>query len=121
MGERTTQPFALHVLDMLGPIKGSFVIAVAAGTGGLAVVAATDRDAQVLATDLNPAMIERTQERLRPFSLCQAEIMDFQSLTVADATADIAMSSFSVLAYQHAARGREISSHRIEGWASSGA
>jgi ubiquinone/menaquinone biosynthesis C-methylase UbiE len=91
---------------MLGPIKGSFVIDVAAGTGGLAVAA--DRGAQVLATDLNPAMIERTQERLRPFRLCQAEIMDFQSLTVADATADIAVSNFGMLAYPTWRRLRQI-------------
>lgn len=98
MGERTTQPFAIQVLDRLMPLKGSLVIDVAAGTGGLAVAAA-ERGANVLATDINPAMIERTRQRLQPFTSCSAGLMDFRSLTADDATFDTAISNFGVLAY----------------------
>jgi len=75
MGERTTQPFAVQVLDGLGSISGMSIIDVAAGTGGLALVAAK-RGAHVVATDLNPAMVDRAKERLRPFEKCRAQIMD---------------------------------------------
>lgn len=98
MGERTTQPFSLRLLDRLEPIEGVRLIDIAAGTGGLALTAA-ERGAHVLATDINPAMIERTAERLRPFSLCRAEVMDFHALAASDATFDIAVSNFGILAY----------------------
>lgn len=98
IGERATQPFALRLLEGLTPIEGKALIDIAAGTGGLAVAAA-ERGAHVLATDVNPAMIERTRERLRPFSLCRAEVMDFHALAVNDAGFDIAVSNFGILAY----------------------
>ncbi len=98
MGERTTQPFALQILDGLSAVDGLSMIDVAAGTGGLAVVAA-ERGARVLATDVSPAMVERTSERLRPFNSCRAEVMDFRALDVPDASFDIALSNFGVLAY----------------------
>lgn len=98
MGERTTQPFALQVLDRLMPLEGLSIIDIAAGTGGLAVAAA-ERGAKVLAVDINAAMIERTQQRLQPFGSCRAEIMDFRRLTAADGAFDIAVSSFGILAY----------------------
>jgi len=98
MGERTTQPFAVQVLDGLGSISGMSIIDVAAGTGGLALVAAK-RGAHVVATDLNPAMVDRAKERLRPFEKCRAQIMDFQELAIADSSVDIAISIFGVLAF----------------------
>lgn len=98
MGERTTQPFALRLLERLAPIKGEALIDIAAGTGGFAVTAA-ERGAHVLATDINPTMIERTAERLHPFSLCRAEVMDFHALAVNDASFNIAVSNFGILAY----------------------
>ena len=98
MGERTTQPFALQVLDELDPLAGRSIIDVAAGTGGLAVVA-SERGASVLAIDLMPAMVERTGERLKAFGNSRAEIMDFLALQVADASFDAAISNFGILAY----------------------
>lgn len=98
LGERTTQPFALRLLEGLAPIDGKTLIDIAAGTGGLAVTAA-ERGARVLATDVNPAMIERTRDRLSSLSLCRAEVMDFHALSVSDASFDIAVSNFGILAY----------------------
>lgn len=98
MGERTTQPFAVQILDSLGPIDGATVIDIAAGSGGLAVAAA-ERGAYVTATDINPAMVARAEERLRPFERCSARIEDFRALTSADAIFDVAISIFGVLAY----------------------
>lgn len=106
MGERATQPFALNILDQLAPIESLSLIDVAAGTGGLAAVAA-ERGAAVLATDISPAMVDRAGERLRPFSSCRSEVMDFRSLAVADDTFDIATSIFGVLAFSDFQRGLE--------------
>jgi len=100
MGERTTQPFAVQVLEGLGSINGMSLIDVAAGTGGLALVAAK-RGAHVVATDLNAAMVDRTKERLRPFEKCRAQIMDFQALAIADSSVDVALSIFGVLAFSN--------------------
>ncbi|MGO7815432.1 class I SAM-dependent methyltransferase, partial [Rhizobium ruizarguesonis] len=76
MGERTTQPFAFQLLDELEPLADLSVIDVCAGTGGLAEVA-SERGSSVLAVDLAPAMIERTEERLQKFPLSSAGIMNF--------------------------------------------
>lgn len=100
MGERTTQPFALQVLDGLGPIAGRSVIDIAAGTGGLAVAAA-ERGAVVTATDIHPAMVQRAAERLRSFPGCHAQAEDCRALTMTDAQFDIAISIFGVLAFAH--------------------
>ncbi|MGO4116778.1 class I SAM-dependent methyltransferase [Rhizobium ruizarguesonis] len=98
MGERTTQPFALQLLDELEPLADLSVIDVGAGTGGLAEVA-SERGASVLAVDLAPAMIERTEERLQKFPRSSAGIMNFLALDIADGIYDVAISNFGILAY----------------------
>ena len=67
MRERAAQPFAIHLLDRLMPLDDLSVIDVAAGTGGLAVVAAMD-GARVMATVVSPAMNSCGAERLHPFT-----------------------------------------------------
>lgn len=98
MGERTTQPFALRVLDELGAIANRSVIDIAAGTGGLAVAAA-ERGAFVTATDVSAAMVKRAAERLLPFQGSRAQIEDFRALTIPDAQFDVSISIFGVLAF----------------------
>ncbi len=98
MGERTTQPFAVQLLDRLMPLDNLSVIDVAAGTGGLAVAAA-DRGARVTATDINSDMVVRSAERLQPFKGARAEVMDFRALSAADASYDVAISHFGILAF----------------------
>jgi ubiquinone/menaquinone biosynthesis C-methylase UbiE len=98
MGERATQPFAIQLLDRLMPLDGLAMIDVAAGTGGLAVAAA-ERGVRVTATDISPDMVERSAERLRLFENAHAEVMDFRSLSAADASYDVAISHFGILAF----------------------
>ncbi|MGO7042266.1 class I SAM-dependent methyltransferase [Rhizobium acaciae] len=98
MGERTTQPFALQLLDQLEPLANLSVVDVAAGTGGLAV-AASERGASVLAVDFAPAMVERAEERLQQFHRSTAKVMDFIALDIADGSQDVAISNFGILAY----------------------
>jgi ubiquinone/menaquinone biosynthesis C-methylase UbiE len=98
MGERATQPFAIQLLDDLMPLDGMAMIDVAAGTGGLAVAAA-ERGAEVTATDISTDMVARSAERLRSFKNARAEVMDFRSLDTADASYDVAISHFGILAF----------------------
>jgi ubiquinone/menaquinone biosynthesis C-methylase UbiE len=98
MGERTTQPYALQLLDKFATVDGLSLLDVAAGTGGMAVAAA-ERGARAVAIDLNPAMISRTRERLAPFKQCRADVMDFRKLAFAPASFDITLSIFGVLAF----------------------
>lgn len=98
MGERTTQPFAIQLLDDMMPLNDLNIIDVAAGTGGLAVAAA-ERGARITATDISPDMVTRSVERLRSFESARAEVMDFRSLGASDAIYDIAISHFGILAF----------------------
>lgn len=98
VGERATQPFATTALNGFMPIDGLSLLDVGAGTGGLAVAAAS-RGAHVTAIDINTTMILRCQERLKSFDLCSAEVMDFCELKFAASAFDIAVSNFGILAY----------------------
>jgi SAM-dependent methyltransferase len=100
MGERTTQPFAVHLLDRLCPLDGFAVLDVAAGTGGLAVAAA-NRGARITATDVSTDMVARCAERLRGFAHADAAIMDFRALAAADGEYDVAISNFGILAFAY--------------------
>lgn len=103
-GERLTQPINLQILDRIGPLSSKRLIDVAAGTGGIAYAAA-ERGACVLATDFSPAMVARTAERLAAFEGCKAQQMHFEHLDVEDATFEIAISMFGLLAYSSWAKG----------------
>lgn len=98
MGERTTQPFALRLLDHLCPVEGHSIVDVGAGTGGLALATA-QQGASVLATDINPLMVQRATDRLKPFASSSAAVMDLQSLALDDGSFDIGISNFGLLAY----------------------
>ena len=110
-GERLTQPMGLKVLALLGSLPDKRLLDVAAGTGGLALVAA-ERGAHVLATDFNLAMVARAAERLAPFENCAAQQMNFEHLSAEDAAYDAAISVFGLLGYATWARGLQ-ELHRV--------
>ena len=68
-----------------GPLDGALVVEVGAGTG-IATRGLRERDAQVLALDTGPAMLQRLRERLpdQPAALARAE-----ALPVRDGAADL--------------------------------
>lgn len=74
-------------------LAGTRFLDVAAGSGALAIPAAR-RGAEVLATDISPAMIERVRARARDEGLANldARIMDGHALELDDDTFDVAAS-----------------------------
>jgi ubiquinone/menaquinone biosynthesis C-methylase UbiE len=77
---------------------GERFLDVAAGTGGLSLPAAR-LGAQVLATDLSPAMIERFEARVREEGLSSARgrVMDCHALDLPDDSFDVTGSQFGVM------------------------
>lgn len=93
-------------LHRAGLEPGMRVLDVAAGSGALSLPAAR-RGAEVLATDIAPAMIERLNERAREEGLADLEgrVMDGHALDLEDDTVDIAASQFGVMLFPDLARG----------------
>ena len=79
---------------------------VAAGSGALSIPAART-GAEVLATDVSPAMIERLERRASDEGLSnlEARVMDGQALELADDTFDVAASQFGVMLFPDLPRG----------------
>jgi ubiquinone/menaquinone biosynthesis C-methylase UbiE len=81
---------------MVGGIRpGMSVVDIASGPGGLSVSAA-EAGAQVLATDISEAMVERVAQRLQPYPNCTARVMDAHELPLQDGSFDAAFSLFGV-------------------------
>lgn len=82
------------------------VLDVAAGSGGLSIPAAR-AGAQVLATDISPAMVERLETRAREEGLSNlaARVMDGHALDLEDDTFDVAASQFGVMLFPDLPRG----------------
>ncbi|MBB3166283.1 SAM-dependent methyltransferase [Rhizobium laguerreae] len=94
-----TLPIGLSALDFINIASGYTLIDAGAGTGALAMRAA-ERGARVLATDIEPKMVERAAERLRQHATSEARVEDFNSLQVPDASFDAAVSIVGVLAFE---------------------
>jgi len=90
-------PLAEEALDRVGLRPGLRLLDVAAGTGALSIPAAR-LGAQVVATDISPAMIERLQARARAEGLANVEgrVMDAHALEFDDDTFDVVASQAGV-------------------------
>jgi cyclopropane fatty-acyl-phospholipid synthase-like methyltransferase len=98
LAEPITSGIGLQVLDLLNLRSGQRMIDVAAGPGASAVTAA-ERGIHVLATDVAPAMVARAAERLRPYPNSDVRTMSCDALDAPDASFDVAISLFGVLAF----------------------
>ena len=89
---------AEEALRLVSVREGMRVLDVAAGTGALSLPAAR-LGAQVTATDISPAMIERLKARARQAGLnnLEAYVMDGQALDLEDGSFDIAASQYGVM------------------------
>lgn len=94
---------ALRLVDVG---SGTRFLDVAAGSGALSIPAAR-LGAQVLATDISPAMIERLQARARDAGLSNLEgrVMDGHALELVDDTFDVSGSVNGVSLFPDLARG----------------
>jgi ubiquinone/menaquinone biosynthesis C-methylase UbiE len=90
-------PWAENVLRRIDLRPGIRVVDVAAGSGALSIPAAR-LGAQVLATDLSPAMVERLGARARQegLSTLEAQVMDALALELPNDTFDVAASQLGV-------------------------
>ena len=79
---------------------------VAAGSGALSIPAAR-AGAQVLATDVSPAMVERLEQRASDEGLSnlEARVMDGHALELEDDSFDVAASQFGVMLFPDLPRG----------------
>jgi ubiquinone/menaquinone biosynthesis C-methylase UbiE len=95
-----------EALRRAGLDAGMRFLDVAAGSGALSIPAAR-RCAQVTATDISPAMVERLDARARAEGLRELEtrIVDGHALELEDDTFDIAGSQYGVMLFPDLARG----------------
>lgn len=100
-----TAHYARAALALAGGVaRGERVIDVAAGTGALALAAA-QAGAAVTATDISPGMIATLAPKLRPFSACEAKVMDGQALPLAAGLYDAGFSVFGIMLFPDWRRG----------------
>lgn len=95
-----------HALEKAGLQSEMKFLDIGAGSGALAITAAR-RGAQVLATDLAPAMVARLQERARRDGLANVttRVMDGTSLDLEDDTFDLTASQHGVSLFPDVKRG----------------
>jgi ubiquinone/menaquinone biosynthesis C-methylase UbiE len=92
-------------LRRAGLRPGTRVLDVAAGSGALSIPAAR-LGAQVLATDISPAMLERLDRRAREEGLSlETRVMDGHALELEDDVFDISGSQFGVMLFPDMPRG----------------
>lgn len=101
----THRGIAEEGLSRAGLAQGMRFLDVACGTGALSIPAA-QRGAQVVATDLSPAMIELVQSNAKRSGVTlEARVMDGQNLEFADDTFDMAGSQWGVMLFPDLPRG----------------
>jgi ubiquinone/menaquinone biosynthesis C-methylase UbiE len=107
--DRTNTPSQMWLgnegLRRAGLQRGMRFLDVAAGSGALSIPAAR-LGAQVLATDISTAMLERLERRAREEALAvETRVMDGHALSLDDDSFDIAGSQFGVMLFPDLAQG----------------
>jgi ubiquinone/menaquinone biosynthesis C-methylase UbiE len=97
LGPLLFRPYAEEVADRVRPMMPGHVLETAAGTG---IVTEALRlalpDAHIIATDLNPAMLEVAGQRVRSDTVT-FETADAQALRFADASFDLVVCQFGIM------------------------
>jgi ubiquinone/menaquinone biosynthesis C-methylase UbiE len=111
LGPMKFQPYAEHFAARAAALAPTAILEIAAGTGIVtAALARAVPEATIVATDLNPAMLDIAARRLRNLDI-RLRQADAQSLPFADAGFDLVACQFGVMffpdrvgAYREAAR-----------------
>ena len=96
----THRPVSKAALDTAGLQQGMRFLDVAAGTGALSLPAAR-LGAEVVATDISPAMVEHLEARAKEegFPNVEAWVMDGHALELEDDTFDVSGSQYGVMLF----------------------
>ncbi|MDL5363078.1 class I SAM-dependent methyltransferase [Halalkalicoccus sp. NIPERK01] len=96
----THRPVSKTALDTAGLQRGMRFLDVAAGTGALSLPAARI-GAEVVATDISPAMVEHLEARAKAmgFPNVEARVMDGHALELEDDTFDVSGSQYGVMLF----------------------
>ena len=102
----THMPLANEALEHIDIRPGTRFLDVAAGSGALGLAAA-QRGAEVLGTDISPKMIDRLNETARRSGVANltGQVMDGQDLDLADDAFDASGSMFGVMLFPDLPRG----------------
>jgi SAM-dependent methyltransferase len=90
----TNAPVTAALLAAIDPHPGDVVLDLAAGTGDVAEAVAA-RGAQVIATDISPAMVEAA--RRRGIDGVEHRVMDMQAIELPDESVDAAVSRYGYM------------------------
>jgi SAM-dependent methyltransferase len=98
------EPFAEAIVSRLELSGVESAIEVGAGSGALTQLL-SERVASLVATDFSPAMIDLLRDRMASAGHVRCEVMDGQSLTLDDASVDVAASSFALMLFPSRSNG----------------
>lgn len=101
LGPLFFEPFALDMAQRVGHLQPKTLLEVAAGTGRVTkhLPEVLPVDALLLATDVNPAMVNFAKERLKEHTSIQWEVVDAVSLPYPNRQFDCVLSQFGVMFY----------------------
>ena len=105
LGPLLFEPFAREVADRVRPLEVGHILETAAGTGIVTLALhLAQPDAHVIATDLNPAMLEVAAQRVRT-DIVTFEEADAQDLRFADESFDLVVCQFGVMFFPDKVKG----------------
>ena len=100
LGPMFFEPFALATADRISSLAPKSILELAAGTGRLTrlLPAVAGKQARILASDLNPAMVDFGRERVQDTSV-DWHVIDAVNLPLDDASFDCVAAQFGVMFY----------------------
>jgi ubiquinone/menaquinone biosynthesis C-methylase UbiE len=105
LGPLLFRPYADEVADRVRPMMAGHVLETAAGTGIVTeALHLALPDAHIIATDLNPAMLEVAAQRVRSDKVT-FETADAQALRFADSSFDLVVCQFGIMFFPEKVRG----------------
>ena len=101
LGPLFFEPFALDMAQRIRHLQPQALLEVAAGTGRVTkhLPSALPEGARIVATDVNPAMVDFAKERLKEHTTINWDVVDAVSLPYQNEQFDCILSQFGVMFY----------------------